>query len=794
MYLRFLFAVAAFMLLFPLAAKQPKYLFLLIGDGMGPNVVKLYRQQMGKTSFDRMGEPIETGTNNVMGRTTDSAASGTALACGIKTYNGAIGVNKDGVPVMSLAKILKQRGMKVGIISSVAINDATPGAHYGNRKYRSYVSGILADMFVSNFDFFGVSDFKRPSELVDKDLFFMFKRNGYTVLKNQKLDQLKKENKNVYIASTRAGAKFPATLETVTMKAVELLDNPNGFFMMVEGGAIDGGNHRNDVVTMMNEMVEFDKMVGAVLDFAAKHPEDTLVVVTADHDTGGIQITGDAPKDFWKKSPMSYSKLEREITKMRKNKVAKDEIIKFVCKNTGIEVPTGKDAEKVSAAADRFLAGKQTEKGSMYGKYNPLIIEVFRVRDRQNNYHYTTFGHTSAKVLTFSVGNGKKFFTAPLENSDVPRRISMAATGVDLLEQYKNVHPFPQAQNDFHFSVQSVSSDSVTCRYNLGNEKKSVKVTLKGSGADKAVELKAPYGRITFEKLAPNTEYKVSADKITVSFRTLPVMTDVAVKGAIIADPHTSTTPDNPRQRMHSRSEKFLTDAKAALDKAKIDILLMPGDISDRSRVEEYKVFNKIFNKTSYKLIATPGNHDVLDKKNSKLYTKIFANAASYNVVNGIQFISLNTWNGKLNNPGNAEVIEKLDIKLPAVIQCHHQLVKSSNIIRDKNSAISDGKTPEVKKMLDKIAQANAIVFVGHKNAAEKVVISKTVMQINCPQLTQYPAGYLKFTANKEGIAYSFVPSAENITFEEYSRRLAPYAKREQLAVECWNNFYKWQK
>ena len=204
-------------------------------------------------------------------------------------------------------------------------------------------------------------------------------------------------------------------------------------------------------------------------------------------------------------------------------------------------------------------------------------------------------------------------------------------------------------------------------------------------------------------------------------------------------------------------------------------------------------LFSKIFGKTSYKLIATPGNHDVLNDKNSKLFKKIFAQAASYNVVNGIQFISLNTWNGKLNNPGNAEVIAKLKINAPAVIQCHHQLIKSKNIIKDKNSAISHGNTPEVKKMLDKIAQANAIVYVGHKNAAEKVVISKTVLQINCPQLTQYPAGYLKFPATKEGIAYSFVPSA-NIEVEEYSRRLAPYARREELALECWNRFYKWQK
>ena len=190
-------------MLFPsllLAEAKPKYLFLLIGDGMGPNTVKLYRQQMDKTCFDRMGTPVETGTDNIQGRTTDSAASGTALACGIKTYNGAIGVDKNKTPVVSLAKLLQKRGMKIGIISSVGINDATPAAHYGNRDSRKRHAGILADLFVSGFDFFGVSTYLRPPEMPEGDLDFMLKRNKYTVLRKQGLDKLKKENKNFYIS------------------------------------------------------------------------------------------------------------------------------------------------------------------------------------------------------------------------------------------------------------------------------------------------------------------------------------------------------------------------------------------------------------------------------------------------------------------------------------------------------------------------------------------------------------------------------------------------------------------
>ena len=176
---RKLFVVAVALMLLPvslLAQTKPKYLILLIGDGMGPNVVKLYRGQMQKTSFDRFGEPVPTGTNNVFGKTTDSAASGTALACGIKTYNRAIGVDKEKVPVTSLAKILKSRGMRVGIVSSVGINDATPAAHYANRHYRQETTGIIADLVASDFDFFGISTFKYPKEVSHQELYNFFKR------------------------------------------------------------------------------------------------------------------------------------------------------------------------------------------------------------------------------------------------------------------------------------------------------------------------------------------------------------------------------------------------------------------------------------------------------------------------------------------------------------------------------------------------------------------------------------------------------------------------------------------
>lgn len=429
-----IFFVALLVLAVSATEVRPKYLFLLIGDGMGPNVVKFYRDQMGTSSFDKLGEPVPTGTNNVFDKTTDSAASGTALACGIKTYNGSMAMDKDKRPVTSLAKILKKRGMKIGIISSVAINDATPGTHYANRIKRNDAAGSFADLKASDFDFFGVASFKYPKGMKTNDMLAELKNSGFNVKQGPEgLAAMKQGGKNIFFGNTRYGQKV--TLAGVTEKAIELLDNPNGFFMMVEGGAIDGGNHCNSIKDMMQEMIEFDKMISSVLKFAEKHPQETLVVVTADHDTGGIMIDGKVPQGFWKKQSDIYAKLDLNLQKMRSAKASKDALISYVCKNVGIENLTAEEQKRIDAAADRFIAGKKTEKGSMYGKYNPLVIATTRIRDARNNFHYTTFNHTPVKVMTFVVGNGKQLFVEPQENSDIPRRISTAATGTDLLEK-----------------------------------------------------------------------------------------------------------------------------------------------------------------------------------------------------------------------------------------------------------------------------------------------------------------------------------------------------------------------
>ncbi len=797
------------------AAEKPessraKYGFLLIGDGMGENSIRLFREQFSETAFDQLGEPVATGTNNAEGGVTDSAAAGTALACGVKTLNGAIGVDASGKPVQSLARLLQRRGVKIGIISTVGINDATPGTHYGNRLSRKEYAGVLSDLFASGFDFFGASRLLRPEGFSDKDLAFLLKRNHYNLLTGREgLEQLDPEKKNFFYGVTEtidddAFLKPDPTLSQVVAAAIRTLDNPKGFFLVIEGGAIDHGNHANDSGAMVREMVEFDKAIKTVLAFADRHPAETLVVVTADHTTGGIEweVGGKSRPGFWQAQELPNGALARRLEKMRKAGADQASLIQAACQATGIAVPDShsKDYADLQKAAALFLAGKTTRKDDMtnYGKYNPLVIETFRQRDRQNGFRYTTFGHTAKPVWTYAVGVGAERFREPLENVMIPRRISEAMTGRDLLEDAMGEWPFPKAEVKEHLSMQSVGPDFFQCRYTR-NGAAPLTFTLREKGEKVQVKkTNAPFGWVKFTDLKPASDYELTVSEgkremARWSFQTLPQPEgEPLLRGAVLADAHLSQGPDNPGMRLHSRSAAILQGVRMTLEKDHADLLLLPGDVTDRSRASELKLFRKTFSGAPLALVAVPGNHDRLSSREfAAEWKKLFGTPSGWEEHKGVQIIRLDTGDGRLNKPGNLEAIQRLDLTKPALILSHYQLVKDDHIT-DPDAAIKDMDQPACRAMLERIAAARAIVLVGHKNLASITTIGDRVPQINCPQMTQYPNGYLLFRLYPEGMLYSYAPSADE-WIEEYSRRCSgSVAAREKHAFRCWNGFLRW--
>ncbi len=429
------------------AESSVKYVFLLIGDGMGPAMRQYYQHEYPDTVLERFPVTVQTGTDNVFGKCTDSAASGTAIACGIKTYNWAIGVDKDQRPVVSLAKLLRDRGYSIGVITSVSLNDATPAAHYANQKSRKDRPGILADLCKSNFDFFAGGSLYLPPKHTLEDCGKILKKSNYELRTEFLAGKSQLADRVVYITSMSPvwpkdeGVKRHVLSDITAFAADALSKNPKGFFLVVEGGAIDSGGHTNDLARTMREMVEFDKAVQSALAFQKKHPRETLIIVTSDHDTGGLNIAPELPADttLWKKQQKDALQIEKEFAKIFPQS-SDEELIAFLSRVLAMGELTAAEKTAMQKALkdqrDPEIAGKKKkEYRSMYGYYNPVVIQMLRLRDARCGVSWTTFSHTPRKVLTNAGGPGQELFKNVRENSDIPRTISKVLFGKDIIPQ-----------------------------------------------------------------------------------------------------------------------------------------------------------------------------------------------------------------------------------------------------------------------------------------------------------------------------------------------------------------------
>jgi alkaline phosphatase len=222
-------------------------------------------------------------------KVTDSAAGGTALACGVKTQNGMLGMNADSIPVNSILSVLKEKGFSTGIVASCRINHATPASFYTHQPNRNMDAEILADLYANGPDVFVAGGNKLLSvESLEKA--------GYKYVNN--IGDLQKQE-NGKVACVLATEDMPNALERGneitlgTAEAIRLLEkNEKGFFIMIEGSQIDWAGHNNQADYMLAEMQDINKVIGLCMDYADANP-GTLVIVTADHETGGTTIVGE---------------------------------------------------------------------------------------------------------------------------------------------------------------------------------------------------------------------------------------------------------------------------------------------------------------------------------------------------------------------------------------------------------------------------------------------------------------------------------------------------------------------
>lgn len=279
------------------AAKQPKNVIFLIGDGMGLAQIYLGMIENGnKLELERMKNVGFSKTYSADNFVTDSGAGGTALATGVKTKNHMIGLGPDSVAVETILEQAERNGLATGIVVSCAVTYVTPATFIAHQVNRKMYEECAADYLKTDIDVFiggGRKYFDSRSD--GRNLINELKAKDYQVattfedvlkVKSGKLAGLVHEDQ-LPEASERGNY-----LPEATMAAVNILDNnKKGFFLMVEGSQIDWAGHSNDAGMMAREMIDFDKTIGAVLDYAEKDG-NTLVVVTADHETGGLALIG----------------------------------------------------------------------------------------------------------------------------------------------------------------------------------------------------------------------------------------------------------------------------------------------------------------------------------------------------------------------------------------------------------------------------------------------------------------------------------------------------------------------
>ena len=450
-------------------AQQAKYVFYFIGDGMGVNQVQgteLYRGELeGKIGitpiwFTQFPYATTATTFSATNGVTDSAAAGTALATGNKTQNGTIGMKQDlQTEVSSVAVWAKNKGCRVGVTTSVSVDHATPAAFYAHDPSRGSYYKIGTDLYKAGFDFYAGSDFIDPNNKDNKDgnsenLYTMAEKNGYTIARGYKdyLKKCKKADKMILFQSEKASEKArkanpyaidrtndDLTLADLTRSAINFLskDLSKGFFLMVEGGKIDWACHSNDAATAFHEVADMDEAVKVAYEFYSQHPDETLIVVTADHETGGFVLGTGAYKlnlqvlKNQKVSESGFTRILNELRKKYNNNVSWEKVQQALKENFGFwdKVKLNeKQEERLLAKYNDTFKGKEAKlEKSEYAQDEPLAAEAKRIIDEIALVGWTSGGHSAGYVPVFAIGAGADLFQGRIDNTEIPIKIAKAA-------------------------------------------------------------------------------------------------------------------------------------------------------------------------------------------------------------------------------------------------------------------------------------------------------------------------------------------------------------------------------
>lgn len=444
-------------------AKAPNYIFFFIGDGMGIAQVtnaQLYNARVLGNSTPLLSTTFPVAsmatTHSASSDVTDSAAAGTALSTGHKTVNGMLGVTPDSVAVTSVAKKLFDAGYGVGIVTSVAIDDATPGAFYAHVPSRSQYYDIGRQLAECGYQFAAGASLRGAFDKQGNPTDLMKYFDEANVSVSYGLDSIdttaqrllvlspfhkEKQNEIGFTIDSIAGA---LTLPALTRAGLDQLKrtSPDRFFMMVEGGNIDHAGHGNDCGTILREVINFNQALQEAYDFYLAHPDETLIVVTADHETGGMSVgcreTGYSVRlenaAGQKISKEEFSNLCRAMLRSRRiytwddmQEILRDEL------GFGVNLKlTPEETERLHTMFDEVFEKRASglDQKTLYATFDGFTNEVFNILNAKSGMGWTTGGHSGMPVPVYAVGVDSQLFSPLNDNTDIPAKI-LSIAGIE---------------------------------------------------------------------------------------------------------------------------------------------------------------------------------------------------------------------------------------------------------------------------------------------------------------------------------------------------------------------------
>ena len=457
------------------AQKAPKYVFLFIGDGMSYpqfQAASDYLGAMADTNNDDildgnvnlsfMDFPVAASavTYDSSSFCPDSASTATSISTGYKTYSGTINMDETAtVAYETIAeKLQEQLGWKIGVISSVNLNHATPAAFYAHQASRGSYYEIGEELVASGFEYFAGGGLLKPTGS-DKDktsLYDLAAQAGYQVVMTQAEAEAVTAGPVLIIDEHLADSDAFAyendrtedmwALSDYVKKGIEVLDNDTGFFMMVEGGKIDWACHANDAGSTIADTIALSDAVDEAVAFAQQHPDETLILVTGDHETGGLTI-GYAGTDYdtfltnLENQKISYAKFDSDyVAKYKENNTSFDEVMKdvtalFGLKTEGAEddtlVLTAYELDKLKAAYEATMdAGRADADPAnqaeyvLYGSYEPLSVTITHILNNKSGVNFASYAHTGLPVAVFAQGSGQDLFEGFYDNTQVYHKLA----------------------------------------------------------------------------------------------------------------------------------------------------------------------------------------------------------------------------------------------------------------------------------------------------------------------------------------------------------------------------------